>query len=124
LVVGTPATIWKPTLDCSDLELATAFWTWLLGVEVSVENGNFRVLAPDNGPPLLCLQQVDEPRSGKNRMHLDLIAQDDLDRVSDDVLRHGGTHVSGPYEQPGGRWRVMADPEGNEFCLVSFGAGQ
>jgi catechol 2,3-dioxygenase-like lactoylglutathione lyase family enzyme len=121
-VVGAPTTIWKPTLDCSDMEVATAFWTWLLGVDVSAENGNFRVLGPPDGPPLLCLQQVDARRSGKNRMHLDLIAED-LGRVSDDVREHGGAHVSGPYEHRGVRWRVMADPEGNEFCLVSFAAG-
>jgi catechol 2,3-dioxygenase-like lactoylglutathione lyase family enzyme len=122
-VVGAPATIWKPTPDGSDMEVATASWTWIFGVEFSAENGNFRVLGPHDGTPVLCLQQVDELRSGKNRKHLDLIANGELARVADDVRQHGGSHVSGPYEQAGGRWYVLADPDGNEFCLVSFAAG-
>jgi predicted enzyme related to lactoylglutathione lyase len=37
------------------------------------------------------------------------------------VQERGGAFVEGPYEIPGGRWMVMADPEGNEFCLVMPG---
>jgi predicted enzyme related to lactoylglutathione lyase len=113
--------IWKPTLDCADLDVTTAFWTWLLGVEVSLENGNIRFLGAQDGPPVMCLQQVAEPRLGKNRMHLDLVAPN-LDAAVADVAHHGGARLSEVHELPAGRWREMSDPEGNEFCLVEFAA--
>ena len=117
--MGAPTSIWKPTLDCADIETTTAFWAWLLGVDVILDAPNIRFLGPEAGQPVLCLQQVDEPRVGKNRMHLDLIA-DDLEQVAAEVKQHGGSQVAGPNVIPGGSWYVMADPEGNEFCLVMF----
>jgi predicted enzyme related to lactoylglutathione lyase len=119
--------IWKTTLDCNDIEVVTTFWSRLLGLPVTLDAsgnaGNFRNLGPEGSDPfadaVMCFQQVDEPRSGKNRMHLDLRA-DDLDAAVEEVCRHGGVRVSDLNEVPAGRWYVMADPEGNEFCLVSF----
>ena len=119
--------IWKTTLDCNDIEVVTTFWSWLLGLTVALDAsgnaGNFRNWVPEGGDPfadaVMCFQQVDEPRSGKNRMHLDLIA-DDLDTAVEEVCRQGGARVSEVNEVPGGSWYVMADPEGNEFCLVSL----
>ncbi len=67
---------------------------------------------------MLCLQRTDEPKVGKNRMHLDTVA-DDIDAVATEIRTRGGSCVSGPHEVGGGafRWFVMADPDGNEFCL-------
>ena len=117
--MGPPATIWKPTLDCADLDVTTAFWTWLLGAEVTYADPTirFRFLGPVDGPPVLCLQEVEEPRSGKNRMHLDLLV-DDLEAIVEQVKEQGGDHLAGPNDIPACRWSVMADPEGNEFCLI------
>lgn len=117
--MGAPAMIWKPTLDCADVEVSTSFWTWLLGVEVTLADptNGIRFLGLAGAPPVMCLQPVKEPRSGKNRMHLDLLV-DDLDAVVTQVREHGGAHLAGPNVIPGGCWSVMADPEGNEFCLV------
>jgi predicted enzyme related to lactoylglutathione lyase len=119
--MAAPATIWKPTLDCEDIEATTAFWTWLLGAQVIHSDGNIRFLGPEEGAPIMCLQGVDEHRVGKNRMHLDLIA-DDLEKVVAEVQQRGGSQVAGPNVIPMGSWYVMADPEGNEFCLVTFAA--
>jgi hypothetical protein len=52
--------IWKPTLDCNDIEAKTTFWTWLLGIGVTGERGSTRFLGPPGGRPVLCLQKVDE----------------------------------------------------------------
>jgi predicted enzyme related to lactoylglutathione lyase len=112
-----PAQIWKSTLDCNDMEGTTAFWTWLLGVEVLSDTDEFRFLGPPGGQPVMSLQRVQEPRSGKSRMHLDLLAED-LEAVVEQVEQHGGAKLAGPNELPAGRWFVMVDPEGNEFCVV------
>ncbi len=114
-----PTKIWKSTLDCADIEVTTTFWAWLLGVIVISEDGNYRNLGPTGGSPVLGLQKVAEPPSGKNRMHLDLLVED-LDTVVEEVSRHGGKRLSDLNQVPAGRWYVMADPEGNEFCLVSL----
>jgi predicted enzyme related to lactoylglutathione lyase len=99
------------------MEGATAFWTWLLGVEVLSDTGELRFLGPAGGQPVMSLQRVQEPPSGKSRMHLDLLA-DDLELVVEQIEQHGGAKLAGPNEVPGGRWTVMTDPDGHEFCVV------
>jgi uncharacterized glyoxalase superfamily protein PhnB len=68
--------------------------------------------------PSLTLQRVPEPKRGKNRMHLDLL----VDNPDADVIRLrrlGATMVTPvPREEFGQRWFVLADPEGNEFCVA------
>ena len=59
-----------------------------------------------------------ESKSVKNRLHVDLEV-DDLDRAFAKIAALGGSAISDILQMPGGyRWRVMADPEGNEFCIV------
>ncbi|SEE86235.1 VOC family protein [Ruania alba] len=72
-------------------------------------------VAVDGPGPTLFFQEVPEPKSGKNRLHLDVTAADrqaEVTRVQ--VL---GARVLA--EHPG--WTVLADPEGNEFCISSRG---
>src|SRR4051812_49057699 len=66
--------------------------------------------APDGSVTLFC-QEVPEPRTVKNRMHLDLGPASQAER--DRLLALGATVVA---ERP--EWTEMADPEGNVFCLV------
>ena len=71
---------------------------------------------PEPAAPKLFLQVVPEPKRLKNRAHLDLIADDysvDLDRIS----ALGGTILNVNSTPDGKPSAVMADPEGNEFCL-------
>ncbi|MFE1440964.1 VOC family protein [Streptomyces sp. NPDC058739] len=75
---------------------------------------------PDSGTGLgrrLLFQRVPEPKSGKNRLHLDL--HPGPDRREDEVarLRGLGASVLREVKEAGGQWVVMADPEGNEFCV-------
>ena len=69
--------------------------------------------------PTLCLQGVDEPRVGKNRMHLDL-ETDDLEKLATEIQEHGGSHVGELIVFTGGTYYVMTDPEGNEFCVGAW----
>lgn len=113
------------TIDCSDPLLVASFWAAALG-------GRSRDLPPGpNGSlragvffaedlPWLYLQEVPEPKGGKNRVHLDIGSKDiDADRLKLQEL--GATLVTVMEEVFGDRltrWMIMRDPEGNEFCLV------
>ena len=64
-------------LDCADLDRMTTFWTAALGYEHTGSAAQYAVLRDRDGRrPRLLLQRVDEPKSGKNRMHIDLSALD------------------------------------------------
>ncbi|MFD5583772.1 VOC family protein [Streptomyces sp. NPDC014802] len=65
----------------------------------------------------LLFQRVPEPKSGKNRLHLDLHPGEG--RRADEVerLKGLGASVLREVKEPSGQWVVMADPEGNEFCV-------
>jgi len=68
--------------------------------------------------PILRFQRVPEPKTTKNRLHLDVSVRD-IDVVCSRVEALGATRVSDTVlTEWGYEWRVMADPEGNEFCLV------
>jgi predicted enzyme related to lactoylglutathione lyase len=67
---------------------------------------------------MIVLQEMAEPKAGKNRMHLD-IHVDDLEAEVARLEALGATRVEpGPIEGHGHAWYVLADPEGNELCLV------
>jgi predicted enzyme related to lactoylglutathione lyase len=116
-----PAHVWYVTIDCRDPEALAVFWSELLGLPVKGRFGtNFVMLerpAPD--AVALAFQRVPEPKVVKNRAHVDL-RLDDLDAVTALVERLGGGRLA-DHEEEGFRWRVMHDPEGNEFCLMPSG---
>ena len=72
---------------------------------------------PEGLAPRLFFQRVAEPKSGKNRLHLDVpVLPGALEREVDQWAETGATFVEF-RSHPGHRWAVMQDPEGNEFCL-------
>jgi predicted enzyme related to lactoylglutathione lyase len=114
-------------IDSQDPEGLAPFWQEALGYRRAGEVPGYVVLAPpgdDAGPgrPVLVLQQVDEPRSGKNRLHLDLHGHD-VPATAARLQALGGQQVGVPVTEllaeAGIWWQVMADPQGNEFCLVA-----
>jgi hypothetical protein len=67
----------------------------------------------------ILFQDVPEPKAGKNRLHLDVHAEPGgRDALVARLESLGATRVSELDEGPAGRWWVMRDPEGNEFCAV------
>jgi len=95
------------------------FWCALLGVQ---ERGwftqDYLLLSDGDGvAPKIAFQRVPESKSVKNRLHVD-VGVADLDEAVARVIELGGSVVSEERELQGARWRVMADPEGNEFCLA------
>lgn len=65
----------------------------------------------------LLFQRVPEAKSVKNRLHLDLHAAAGERKAEVERLRGLGASVLRHVKEPGGEWTVMADPEGNEFCV-------
>ena len=98
-------------LDANDPAVVGAFWGALLGREVELEaDGAFLRPALDGGPGIW-VNRVPEPKTAKDRVHLDI----DLEpgREVADLLALGASVVTAPGDQP---WWVLADPEGHEFC--------
>ena len=105
-------------LDCPDPDALAPFWAGVLGYEVGPQGGVYRGLYdPDGRRPTLLLQRVADPKLGKNRMHLDIRvreAEPELARVR----TLGATVLRGPFDDEGWLTTVLADPAGNEFCVV------
>jgi predicted enzyme related to lactoylglutathione lyase len=108
-------------IDAADAEALREFWVSALGYEPFGSAGQYRSATPPAGTagPKLVFQQVDDVRSaGKNRLHLDIIVGDEIESEADRLVALGASRVTGPIDEAGTSWVVMADPEGNEFCLV------
>ena len=109
-------------LDCTDPELLTRFWSVALGYTIVGRAGSYVALTDRTrrGPKLL-LQQVPEAKITKNRMHFDI----DTRHVDDEVRRLctiGAVRIDkDAHCEHGTRWVVLADPEGNEFCVCDSG---
>jgi predicted enzyme related to lactoylglutathione lyase len=103
-------------IDVNDLEICGTFWSQLLGVDELFQDDHYLRLGRQGERPTLLLQKVSEPHQGKNRVHIDLDVTD-LEASVKRVQELGGRRLQAVSEY-GIEWVVMADPSGNEFCLV------
>ena len=95
------------------------FWTQALGWKVLSERENEIVIGTDENAPVgICFMPVTDPKTVKNRVHLDLTSSAaDRDQEIDGLLALGARRAD--IGQTGAEsWTVLADPEGNEFCVV------
>lgn len=111
-------------LDCLDPDRLVRWWEEALAYREVEAPAGYRALVPADGEPsgpVLILQRVDEPRVAKNRMHLDVHPPDPQAHV-DRLLALGGRRLRDWVEELADsdavRWQVLADPEGNELCVV------
>lgn len=110
-------------LDCADLARAADFWTAALGyVRDGTPVGTYLSLLPAEGVGCeILLQRVSDEKRAKNRLHLDLRTRD-LAAEVDRVLALGATLVTDqPIVEAGWVWHLLADPDGNEFCVIEAG---
>lgn len=105
------------TFDCADPRRLGAFWSNVTGYPPVMENDDFVALAaPDKrGVRGILLWKVPEPKTSKNRMHVDLANKTPGEEI-ERLISLGATRV-GKREGNGRVWTVMLDPEGNEFCI-------
>ena len=107
-------------LDCADLARSTEFWAGVLGYwPAAPPSPPYQSLLPSDGQGCeLLLQQVDDVKLGKNRMHVDVRTRD----LTAEVQRCRGLGAAVLTEVPmvedGWRWQVLADPDANEFCVL------
>jgi len=109
-------------LDCRDPGRLAGFWAAALDYVSLGEVGAYAVLVPNGRPgPKLLLQQVAEVKTVKNRMHLDIETRD-IEAEAARLERLGATRAQpDQLHEHGTNWVLMADPEGNEFCVCDSG---
>jgi predicted enzyme related to lactoylglutathione lyase len=104
-------------IDSSDPGSLGRWWADVLGwVVVTDDPDEFEIRATPDRLPGLLFVPVDEPKTVKNRLHVDL-RPDDQDAEVARVLGLGATHAD--VGQGDETWIVLRDPEGNEFCVLS-----
>ncbi len=104
-------------INTADLEKSIALWTAALGYVVRSSDATFAVLTdPNRRWSNVSLQLSDEPKRGRNRLHLDLYTSDQ----EGEVARLGGLGARRiPWDYPEDPdFVVMADFDGNEFCVI------
>jgi predicted enzyme related to lactoylglutathione lyase len=121
-----PASVGYLVIDANDPERLARFWSRLLDVEVetTIGDGQFVVLSAARDGLTVGFQRVGEGKSGKNRLHLDLVVEN-LDQATAEVESLGGRWLEPgkTRELEGFMWRCMADPEGNEFDIDVIPSG-
>lgn len=114
-----PVRLHHVVIDAHDLPGLARFWTQALGWQVLSERDREIVIGPDESAPVgICLMPVTDQKIVKNRVHLDLTTSaEDRDAEVARLLALGARRVD--IGQTGTEsWIVLADPEGNEFCVV------
>jgi predicted enzyme related to lactoylglutathione lyase len=105
------------TFDCSDPAKLAGWWAEQFGgTAQELLPGEFIAVTRPEGPRL-GFQKVPDPTPGKNRVHLDFGVAD-VDAEVSRLKSAGATEVGGRTLSDTFRWVVMADPEGNVFCVV------
>jgi predicted enzyme related to lactoylglutathione lyase len=104
-------------IDCHDPDRLAAFWQAMVGGDIVDQDGEWVAVVPDRGI-VIGLQRVPEGKVAKNRVHLD-VQVDDLEVAAHAAVALGATRRGGVHADPLGRFVVMLDPEGNEFCFVT-----
>lgn len=108
------------SIDSKNPRQLASFWGQLLHADVTTEGDEAWLKAEtDHGDGYvgLLFVQSDEPKHGRNRLHLEL-APDDHDAQVARAISLGATQLSAPSEDSA--WSVLSDPEGNEFLVLQL----
>ncbi|HEX3715862.1 MAG TPA: VOC family protein [Trebonia sp.] len=111
-------------IDAADADRLAAFWSEVLGyVELSREDDGSIEIGPPAGSggrqPALVLSPTSDPRPGqKLRLHIDVNATDRDQEAELERLLALGARPADVGQSGNESWHVLADPEGNEFCLL------
>jgi predicted enzyme related to lactoylglutathione lyase len=108
-------------IDCADPRRLAAFWAAVLDWRMDEDDDEdyVEVVDPDHATPILLFARVPEGKSVKNRLHIDVSPRDrEQAEEVERLLGLGATHADvGQGDDVS--WVVLADPEGNEFCVLA-----
>ena len=105
-------------VDCADPERLAAFWSAALGYQTTGRYpGAVEIAGPPGSGPSLTFLPIPEPKTLKNRLHIDLnpvgcTQEQEVERL----VALGARRID--IGQGDKSWVVLADPEGNEFCVL------
>lgn len=105
-------------VDCSDPHRLAEFWREVLDYKLAGKDDDTAWIEAEGGSlPLILFVKVREPKTVKNRLHIDLNPRDrEQHEEVERILSLGARKIDiGQGEQS---WVVLADPEGNEFCVL------
>ena len=105
------------TFDTTDPDTAAQWWAQAAGGQLTPYVPSEYVAVERQPGPKLLFQKVADPTPGKNKIHLDFSAADveaEVKRLVGLGAQETGRHSLGPVA-----WVVLADPEGNAFCVTS-----
>jgi hypothetical protein len=110
-------------LDAHDPDLLARFWCTVLGyVELDRVDGSIEIGPPEAGfggpQPTIVFDRTDEPKRGKLRLHIDVNATDRDQEAELERLLAAGARRADIGQTGNESWQVLADLEGNEFCLL------
>ncbi|MBQ1080636.1 VOC family protein [Nocardiopsis sp. B62] len=107
-------------IDCADAYGLARFWSGVTGYPVHPESvpgdTETEVLLAEG--PVLHFNQVPDAKAAKNRLHLCLTPETSREQEVERLLGIGATFVGDHRNADGSGWVVLADPEGNEFCVL------
>jgi len=114
-----PVRLHHIVIDTHDLPGLAQFWTQALGWKVLSQREREIVIGTDENAPVgICFMPVTDRKTVKNRVHLDITtAAEDRDQEIERLLALGARQV-GIGQTGTESWTVLADPEGNEFCVI------
>ncbi len=135
------AVTFQITIDCHDADVMASFWSTALGYELEPPPAGYlswddflrsndiplppsgsiaAIVDPTGDGPRVLFLRVPDSNGAKNRVHLDVRSDrsDDGKQTKIDELVAAGATVVERVDEHGGWWMVMADPEGNEFCVT------
>jgi hypothetical protein len=110
------------SFDCADTYALSGFWSEVLGYPRHSDDHpgdpEAALLPPDGVGQVVLFLQVPEGKSVKNRLHLDVQPTDRTrDKEIERLISLGASRVADHHRPDGTGWMVLADPEGNEFCV-------
>lgn len=113
--------LYNVVMDCEDALLLARFWADALGWQIRSRDPGWATIADPEGPERrMGFHPVPESKAGKNRLHVDLLPEEGVPRTEERrrLESLGASLVQTVYQADLVAHDVMADPEGNEFCLL------
>jgi predicted enzyme related to lactoylglutathione lyase len=120
MIARMASTVTNVAIDCANAYQLAQFWSEVTGHPLDPEDkpGDAETVIMLPGGPALYFNEVPEPKSVKNRVHLCLRPDTSRDTEVERLLNLGASLVADHRKPDGWGWVVLADPEGNEFCVL------